>query len=203
MLPATMDGELTAKVKKALDSSQPPMGFRTLVLEDGGRSLKSDVVRSNPFPMLSCERKDCMMCCISPSKGKCAVANAVYSIERKRSPCTNDDNNCVPTYVGETSRPPQHRGAQHLALYRTDKNFMHKHMIDKHYGVMGGENGLLDYKMKVLNTFRESRNRILKAAVRIQNLDGDQRIEMLNSKIEYYAPQYVRPSYSKGPAELW
>ena len=76
-------------------------------------------------------------------------------------------------------------------------------MIDKHYGVMGGENGLLDYKMKVLNTFKESLNRILEEAVRIQQLDGDQRIEMLNSKIEYYAPQYVRPSYSKGPAELW
>ena len=73
MLPATMDGELTNKVRKALEASQPPMGFRTLVLEDGGRSVKSDLVRSNPFPRLSCNRDNCLMCQLSPSKGKCSV----------------------------------------------------------------------------------------------------------------------------------
>ena len=140
-LPATLGGELSTKVKKALDDSQPPMGFRTLVLEDGGRPLKSDLVKTNPFPRMSCQRVDCLMCSRSPSKGKCSESSTVYRIRCNRSPCNDEESLEDPTYVGETSHTPYTRGAQHLCQYRArkDGSFMHKHMMEEHEGVMGGE----------------------------------------------------------------
>ena len=205
MLPATVDGELTNKVKKALDDSQPPLGFRTLVLEDGGRSLKSDLVRSNPFPRLSCQREDCLMCQVSPSRGKCSASNMVYSIECNRSPCNDENSICTPTYIGETSRSCRVRGSEHLTLYRNgkDNSFMHKHMVEKHSGIMGENKGIKDFKMESLNRFKGSLTRIVEEAVRIKEVDSNPKLEMMNSKIEYFGPQYVRTAFSKGPADRW
>ena len=80
---------------------------------------------------------------------------------------------------------------------------MHKHMVEKHHGLIGEEGGLFDFKMEALNTFRDALPRVVEEAVRIQQIDNDPKVQMLNSKIEYYAPQYVRPAFTKGPAEYW
>ena len=42
-VPATLGSKLVTIVKNVLDKSDPPAGFKTLVLEDGGRSVKSDI----------------------------------------------------------------------------------------------------------------------------------------------------------------
>ena len=145
------------------------------------------------------------MCSRSPSKGKCSESSTVYRIRCNRSPCNDEESLEVPTYVGETSHTPYTRGAQHLCQYRArkDGSFMHKHMMEEHEGVMGGEGGIFDFKMEALNRFRDPLTRILEEAVRIQEIDGDPRVKMMNSKMEHYGPQYVRPEFTKGPADRW
>ena len=80
---------------------------------------------------------------------------------------------------------------------------MQKHNIDKHNGVRGEKNGLFEFKMEALIRCKKASTRIVSEAVRIKQIDGDPKVEMLNSKIEFYGAQYVRASYSKGPAEQW
>ena len=176
------------------------MNFKTLVTEDGGRSVKSDLVRSNPFTAEgACGRKECLMCSVEPSKGKCWKANVLYKITCNRSPCNSAGK--VPTYVGETCRSTCTRGAQHFALYKgkKDNSFMWKHTLDKHQGKIGES----DYKMEQVNQFQDPLTRILQEAVTIQRNETDEKTENLNSKMEYYGPEYVRPSFSKGPVDQW
>ena len=58
-------------------------------------------------------------------------------------------------------------------------------------------------EMESLNHFRESLTRVLEEAVRIQEVDSDPKILIMNSKFEYYGPQDVRPAFTKGPANFW
>ena len=32
-------------------------------------------------------------------------------------------------------------------------------------------------------------------------MDGDLKVEMMNRKIDFYGPQYVKPVFTKGPAD--
>ena len=188
------------QVKKAIEDSTPPMGFRTLVLEDGGRSMRADLVRSNPFPtMEECGRNGCLMCIHDSSKGKCWGSNVVYTIKCSRSPCT--EQSAIPTYFGETCRSFYRRGSQHLALYKGKKenSFMWKHAKEKHCGIIGEK----DFKMDSVERFRDALPRILTEAVLIQHNEVDKKTESLNSKMEYFVAEYVRPSFSKGPADQW
>ena len=187
------------KIKKALDDSTAPMGLKTLVQEDGGRSIKSDIVKSNPFPTKEgCGRAGCMMCILEPSKGRCWVSNIVYNITCNRSPCTEEP--ALPTYVGESCRSGFVRGGQHLSLYkgRKDNSFLWKHSKEKHLGVIGDR----DYKMTLAERCRGPLPRVLTEAVLIQQNESSSKTENLNSKMEYFRPEYVRSSFSKGPADL-
>ena len=200
MVPASPGGELMKIVDKVLKKSTAPMGFKTLVLEDGGRSMKSDLVKSNPFsPNTGCNRADCMMCQTEPSRGKCWGSGAVYKITCNRLPCSGND--VLPTYVGETSRTLKTRGSQHLTLYtgKKDNSFLWKHAKEVHSGVIG----TADFKMELLSRPRDTLVRILQEAVYIQKNESDEKTESLNSKMEYFGAEYIRPSFSKGPADIW
>ena len=88
VIPATPNGELTEIVSKVMKGTAAPLGFKTLVMEDGGRSVRTDLVRTNPFPVKTgCDRTGCMMCEIEPSRGKCWVSNCTYQITCNKSPC--------------------------------------------------------------------------------------------------------------------
>ena len=78
---------------------------------------------------------------------------------------------------------------------------MSKHTEEEHGGVMGEDGGRTDYKMKVLNTFKESLTRILEEAVRIQKQSEDPSIKSMNSKMEYFGSEYVRTVFMKGPTD--
>ena len=62
---------------------------------------------------------------------------------------------------------------------------------------------LNDYEMKPFARCQESTTRILTEAVVILKNESDPKTKNLNSKIEYYQPEYVRPSFSKGPADTY
>ena len=199
-VPASKDGELMEKVSKVLSESMAPMGFRTLVMEDGGRAIKTDMVRTNPFPPIGgCGRDLCMMCKVKPSKGRCWDSNIVYSITCNRSPCT--EGGIIPTYIGETCRSTKTRGSQHLTLYKgkKDNSFLWKHTQEEHQGQIGEA----DYKMEPLSRCKDSFTRIIQEAVLIQKNESDPKTDNLNSKMEYFGAEYIRPTFSKGPADLW
>ena len=103
-------------------------GFKDIIVySNGGQVTSSSVVKSNPFPRLHCERKECLMCSVEPSKGKCTRAGACYTITCNRLPCKDllegevgrlgDLEVPMHRYSGESSRTLYTRGATHLTLY--------------------------------------------------------------------------------------
>ena len=57
--------------------------------------------------------------------------------------------------------------------------------------------------MKPVERFRDPLTQILHEAVRIQQNEGDPMTLNMNSQMEYFRPEYVRPSFSKGPVDQW
>ena len=58
-IPTTPGGKLASLVMKTLEKCPAPGGTKTKVVERGGRSVRSELVRSNPFPRTSCRRSNC------------------------------------------------------------------------------------------------------------------------------------------------
>ena len=203
-VPATIGSSLAKKVESALAKTDPPGGYKTLVLEDGGVPLRSDMIRSNPFPIASCGRKDCLMCSHTPSLGRCWSSNVTYSIKCKRSPCSNEETP-TPTYVGETSRPGHKGGSEHLALYqnRSKTSFMWRHCQLAHEGKIGELRGVKDFEMERIGTYRKALKRTLEEAVLIQGIESNSKTESLNSKDEYFVAEIIRPCFPKGPAQVY
>ena len=154
-VPATVDSVLLKSVEQALKNTDAPGGYRTLVVEDGGRTMASDVVRSNPFPKNNCQRPRCGICISGDSKGSCWKSGVVYKIECNREPCIREEEkDTVPlqvaVYVGETCRTIHARGVEHQDLYSNKKesSFMYRHAIERHGGVI--DNFVKDFSWKPL-----------------------------------------------------
>ena len=201
-VPATVGSGLMKEVEKALKATDAPRGYKMMVAEDGGRTLASDLTRSNPFPQANCGRAKCGMCATGDGKGQCWRSNVVYSIRCSRCPDKDGHGVAMPVfeYIGETSRTIYTRGLEHQALYLAgkDQSFMWRHTMEVHGGVI--TSAVEDYTYKVLSSHRESLNRVLEEAVNIQASTNNPRTVSLNSRMEYFAPQYVRPTFHKGPA---
>ena len=73
---------------------------------------------------------------------------------------------------------------------------MWRHTVEAHGGVI--DSTVSDYNYKVVSSQREPLNRVLDEAVHIQMSSADPRVLSLNSRAEYFAPQYVRPGFFKG-----
>ena len=68
-VPATPNGLLAEQVRRNLEMGRQPAQTRTKVLEDGGRSVRGGLVRSDQFPREKCDRKDCQLCLQGETKG--------------------------------------------------------------------------------------------------------------------------------------
>ena len=75
---------------------------------------------------------------------------------------------------------------------------MWRHAQDMHAGVMGPDRGAGDFIMEVTNTFKDAFSRILDEAVGVKNAEDDSSIQCLNTKSEYYQPQFTRVQYTRG-----
>ena len=188
-------------------------GFKDIMVYSNGEQVtSSSVVKSNPFPRLQCQRKECLMCSVEPSKGKCTKAGSCYTIKCNRLPCKDmlegeegrqgDLEVPMARYAGESSRTLYTRGASHLNLYtgsdaQKSTSFMWQHCKVAHGGIMGSMDGLGDFRMDQISSHRDPLSRVLREALEIQelenndigwrsvNLDGRQ-INCLNSKQEYF-----------------
>ena len=103
--------------------------------------------------------------------------------------------------MGETCRTLHARGAEHIDNYIKEKetSFMWRHVKEKHRGVIVSETK--DFKFSVIESHRDSLNRVLGEAVHIQVMTADPKMLSLNSRNEYFTPQMVRPIFVKGPEE--
>ena len=144
--------------------------------------------------------------------GKCSKSGACYIISCSRPPCKDimedevdregDIQVPLAQYAGETARTPYTRGAKHLSLYtgsdkEKSKSFMWKHCESAHGGIVGPQNGVLDFKMGLIAPYKDPLARVLREALEIQNLENlelgwrsveqdGRKIQCLNSKQEYY-----------------
>ena len=107
------------------------------------------------------------------------------------------------TNVGETSRTPYTRGAEHLAAYRnhSQASFQWRHCVAAHNGVLVLNNGEKDFKMEGIVSYKKSLTRVLEVVVLIQEAEMDKDTNCLNSKEEYYGAQCIRPLFFQGLRE--
>ena len=214
-IPATRGEELIKQVKTAMGLTSAPMGYKTLLLEEGAMSVKQDMVHSNIHVEEDCRRTNCLICMNrgdKPSRGACRKSGACYQLVCNRDPCTCSTtpttnttiNKPIPTYAGESSRTSYSRGASHLALYQgtnrdqLQKSWMHRHTMDSHGGVKGPNGGIHDYKMTLLSTHRKPLTRLLTEGVVIKDNEDNPAILSLNSREEYFQAGFIRTNYQSG-----
>ena len=115
-------------------------------------------------------------------------------------------------YIGETSKPAYTRVKQHLNNYKAAarlaarpnprpgsrekesrgdvKSWMWEHTRDIHSGVVGPNNGMGDYKMKVTRKFKRCLERQVTEGVSITECEQSGG-KLLNSKNEYFTPKNI------------
>ena len=198
-VPATQDGSLVDRIRRNLDQGRQPPGTKTKVIEGGGVSARSGLVRSNPFPRKTCERESCLLCFQEAGKvAMCDRSNVGYSGECSRCPTKF-------AYIGETSRTGYTRLKEHMSNYRAAsasseqrqpegkkvKSWMWEHVRDCHSGVVGENGGMEDFKVKVSGSFSKCLQRQVDEDIRMQEYEANGGI-LLNSKYEYYTPKSVQ-----------
>ena len=172
------EGVLTDKVRKNLLKCRQPNGTRINVMEDGGISSRSGLVKSNQFCRKECGQNGCVLCHWRVGSSKpinCTSSNVGYEGKCLRCPTRF-------SYLGETSRTAYTRLKEHLSDYRAAsaarlpalqpnvgvefgkkkkdvKSWMWEHSRDCHGGVIGEEGGMFDYKFSVTGVFRKCLDR--------------------------------------------
>ena len=119
---ATPNENLSKECQKVLND----VGLPIKVIEKSGKTLKSHLMKSDPFKRKVCRDETCPVCC-SNTKINCKTRDIVYEL---RCEYCNDD------YTGETSDSIKERTCEHL--YACEKkrktSVFHKHMMEKHNG---------------------------------------------------------------------
>ena len=134
-------------------------GYRIKIIEKSGTTLKSLLVKSNPWAGGKCGRSKCLPCDSGVQESKCSKRNVLYESTCRECLAMGEDF----TYVGESSRSAYERAINHIDAYRdkhTDSH-MYNHSLDKH-------NGRMDVKWNfvVIKTFQKALTRQISEAVR-------------------------------------
>ena len=169
-VPMTPHGELRKAYQKEVRRS----GLRIRIVERTGRTLKSQLQRSNPFKETNCGRRKCFVC-TTTNKGNCNAEGITYELKCKNENCGRKN-----IYKGETSKNGYTRGEQHMRtlIAKDEKNSpLWRHCKTVH----GGE--VQDFEMSVTGTFKgDAMLRQITEAVQIQNTDDG---KLMNTKSEW------------------
>ena len=195
-VPITPGGILAEKVRRNLDKGRQPPGTKTKVIEDGGTSSKAGLVRSNQFALEACQRDDCVLCFQRGGSGqgtKCSRNNVGYQGEctrcEEKYAYIGETSRTGFTRVKEHMDNYRAAAAAKLPAVTADrdgavrcgkvkcqqnnkckcdvKSWMWEHTRDCHGGVVGGDWGRTDYRMKVTGTFRKCLYRQIDEDIRI------------------------------------
>ena len=179
MIPCTPNGELARELRLIVEQEQRD-GIKLKIIETGGRTIKSQVQKSNPRATPGCSYGDCVACQEGRGKGgECRKSNVQYCMCCKL--CPEED----PTvYIGETARNLYTRSKEHFKNYKSKKkdNFILKHQVEKHEGMPA------NFSASVTNKFRDCLSRQVSEAVTIRRC-GE---KVLNSKSEWHQPALFR-----------
>ena len=179
-VPTTPDGELVKTLQQVADKHAEE-GIHFNIVEVGGRTLKSDLQKSNPTETPGCSKTDCIACKEGRGKGgRCHKNNINYEIECQL--CSGRDK---ALYVGETSRNLYTRAGEHQKCRtreegeeESDEGFMSKHMRECHNGEER------NFKAKVTHSNKDSLTRQVREGVIIRRSNRN----LLNTKSEWFQP---------------
>ena len=172
---ATPNSELKNRVQKSANKNKVPVK----VIEKVNNSIKRNIQKSNPFPILHCGREDCMMCKLK-CKTSCRIRGIVYELV-----CT-DCNKIL--YRGQSSRSGYERINEHFDDWEDRKanNNTKKSVLWEHSNIHHRNN---EYNITITiisKNFGDPTKRLITESIRIDELDDE---ELLNSKKEW---SYVR-----------
>ena len=176
-VPATPDGELARNLRKIADK-EAEGGIHFNIIEVGGKTLKSEVQKSNPTETPGCNKDDCVGCSTGRGEGgKCHKSNINYKIECME--CPEEER---AAYLGETSKNLYTRTAQHMAMRNQEDSFIRKHEIEKHDG------RTVEMRARVTRTNRDCLSRQIQEGVDIRTCQQP----IMNSKSEWFQPPLFR-----------
>ena len=176
-VPATPQSELAQLWRGVVDNFNGPIKVK--IVEEGGRTLKSKLQKSNPRKVIGCVELDCLVCTNGRGEGgDCQRPNVGYKIK-----CLDCPNNVL--YIGETSKSGYLRGLDHVKNYRGKKQDcpLWRHAAAEHDGRMD-----VKFAKKVVRKFRDPLTRQCNESVRMQRCEAD---VLLNSKSEWHGPATV------------
>jgi hypothetical protein len=207
-IPATPEGELMENIKEELAKSKGPAETKIKLVQRGGVSTASSLVKSNPFVRKNCGRRECVNCRQGGeqgSEGKCYKSGIGYRGECVRCPAESRSKGAAEPdiqhafYHGESSKTFFRRTIQHHDAYvkKKDKSWMWNHVLEDHEGVIRGD-GLGDFKFTVTGTFKDPTQRVADEAVRLARDERGEhdtvegKVKILNDKTEFYTAKDVR-----------
>ena len=185
LIPTTPGGKLARMMKEVADK-QAEEGIHFNIVEVGGRTVKSELQRSNPTETKGCDKDDCMGC--KPERGKggrCHKNNVNYEVE-----CQRCEGNDKAVYYGETSRNLYSRLLEHQRANREgreveeddEEGFMVKHMRECHDGEER------DFRARVTHANRDCLSRLIREGLMIKRSHR----RVLNTKSEWFQPPLYR-----------
>ena len=190
-VPTTPGGVLAKRMKEVADK-HAEIGIHFNIVEIGGRTVKSELQRSNSTETKGCTKKDCMGCNVERGKGgRCHKNNVNYEVE-----CQLCEGEGKAVYYGETSRNLYTRLVEHQKAYKErkdededggdddedDEGFMLKHMKECHKGEER------DFRAKVTHANRDSLTRQIREGLLIKRSTR----KVMNTKSEWFQPPLYR-----------
>ena len=167
-------------LKKGIEKIIAAKGFDVKVVEQGGRSIKSILQRSDIDPCLSCGAVDCPVC-ETKAGGNCQVEGVVYKIWCKKC----EENGVKTVMYGETGKTARIRCGQHKAALESDRSSNLREHIFIHHP---GEEDDVEFGYRVVRKYPgDPLSRQLKEAALIVNHPG---ISM-NDKKEWVRPAHI------------
>ena len=110
-VPRTPGGALATRLKK-IETSLNQVGIKKIkIIEEGGTTLESLLIKKSPMKEKLCERSNCQICNFEGSKGKCALRGVTYTDTCLE--CERMGYNAK--YYGETSASTHWRALQHIS----------------------------------------------------------------------------------------
>ena len=172
-VPATPGGELAKEMREIADK-EAKHGIHFNIMEIGGRTLRSEIQRSNPIASPGCNKDDCLGCKEGRGKGgKCHKNNVNYQIECKE---------CSKVYIGETSKNLYTRALQHVQNKNEEESFMKRHFREEHSGRDA------NFTAKVTHSNKDCLTRQIREGVLIRRATKP----LLNSRTEWFQPPLFR-----------
>ena len=181
-IPATPEGKLKRMYERTIQKS----GLRIKVVERTGRTIKSELQRSNPFRNGGCGRDDCFVC-TTTGKGNCDTESVTYEVECRGVNCRKGK------YKGETASNGYTRGGEHLQDLATrdiEQSHLWRHCVEQHGGVMQ------EFEMSITGSYRnDAMLRQITEAVQINSTNTD---VLMNDRAEWNMTRIPRTVISAG-----